>query len=85
MCVCVCVCVCECVCVCVKERETERERERQSAGVGLHACVCRNLSFLHSGIQISKIMQKLTQFAGSRQILRGCGRNTDGHQALKRP
>ncbi len=28
-------------------------------------------------------MQKLTQFAGSRQILRGYGKNTDGHQALE--
>lgn len=28
-------------------------------------------------------MQKLTQFAGSSQILGGYGKNTDGHQALK--
>lgn len=76
----------QCVCLCVRERHRgrEAERERQSAGVGLHACVCKTF-FLHSEIQISKIMQKLTQFAGSRQILRGYGKNTDGHQALKGP
>lgn len=71
--------------MCERERdagssETERETKCRCGST----CLCvQNLSFLDSEIQISKIMQKLTQFAGNRQILRGYGKNTDGHQDLK--
>lgn len=65
---------------CVYERGRETETQCRCGSTCLRV---QNLSFLHSEIQISKIMQKLTHFAGSRQILRGYGKNTDGHQALK--
>ena len=63
-----------------RERETESETKRR---LGSTCLLLQTLTFLHSEIQNSKIMQKLTQFAGSRQTLRGYGKNTDGHQALE--
>lgn len=77
----------------MKQREGESERGGREGGKQSETkCRCgstclrgQNQPLPPSEIQISKIMQELTQFAGSRQIHRGCGQNTDGRQALEGP
>lgn len=76
--------------MCVKEREREKDGGSEGGEDKVQVWVHKP-AFAKSLLspqrdkkkKISKIMQKLTQFAGSRRILRGNGRNTDGHRALK--
>ena len=49
----------------------------------VYVCVLKISPLLHTKIRICKIMQKLTQFAGSSQIHRGNGRNTDRRSSFK--
>lgn len=70
--------------------EKERRSDRKTEGGKMQVFICvpawvKAPSFPPTEIQISKIMQNLTQFTGSREIHRGYGKNTDGRQASKRP